>query len=178
MAEEKIYGLMAEYKSPEELIEAAKKITGAGYQKVEGYSPFPIEELEEALKMKKTKLPFLVFIGGVIGGCTGFFMQYFASVINYPLNIGGKPLNSWPTFIPITFELSVLFAAFTGVFGMFWLNHLPEPYHPVFNVDRFENASKDRFFLCVESKDRKFDLKQTEADLSKTNPEVIEKVSP
>ena len=137
MSNEQLYGLMAEFDSPDHLREASQKVLDEGYQKMEAYSPFPVHGIAEAVGMKKTRLPLLVLIGGILGGATGYFMQYYSSVINYPINIGGKPLHSWPAFIPITFEMCILGAALTAVLGMIALNGLPMPYHPVFNVKKF-----------------------------------------
>ena len=155
-----LYGVMAEFDSPTELVAAARHAYAAGYRRINGYSPFPIEELSEAIGFHHTRLPLIVLIGGVIGGLGGFFMQYWMEVIDYPLNVGGKPFNSWPAFIPITFECTILSAALAAVLGMLALNKLPQPYHPVFNAPNFALATRDRFFLVIESKDPKFDHDQ------------------
>jgi hypothetical protein len=152
-----LYGVMAEFENPTDLVAAARRVYAAGYRRINGYSPYPIEELSEAIGFTHTSLPLIVFIGGLIGALAGFFMQYWIEVIDYPLNVGGKPFNSWPAFIPITFEMTVLFAAFAAVLGMLVLNKLPQPYHPVFNVPNFAMATRDRFFLAVEANDPKFD---------------------
>ena len=151
-----LYGVIAEFDGPNELVHAARQTYEAGYRRINGYSPYPIEELSEAIGFTKTSLPLIVFIGGLIGGLSGFFMQYWIEVIDYPINVGGKPTNSWPAFIPITFEMTVLFAAFSAVLGMLILNKLPQPYHPVFNLPNFALATRDRFFLAVEANDPKF----------------------
>jgi len=151
-----LYGVMAEFESPSDLVAAARRVYAAGYRRINGYSPYPIEELSEAIGFTHTSLPLIVLIGGILGGLGGFFMQYWIEVINYPLNVGGKPYNSWPAFIPITFETTVLCAAFAAVLGMLVLNKLPQPYHPVFNVPNFALATRDRFFLAIEANDPKF----------------------
>jgi len=158
-----IHGLMAEFESATELVAAANKTREAGFVDVDAYSPIPIEELHHAIGFKATKLPLMVLIGGLLGGSGGFTLQYWASAIAYPLNVGGKPLVSWPMFIPVTFECSILGAALTAVFGMIMLNKLPMPYHPVFNNPRFALASRNRFFLCIEATDGQFDLDRTRA---------------
>ena len=171
-----VYGLMAEFETPDELVEAAKKAREAGYRKMEGYTPFPVEGLAEAIGTPDTRLQYIVLIGGIIGAVAGFGLQYYVNVIDYPLNIGGRPFNSWPAFIPITFETTVLVAAFAAILGMLGLNGLPQPYHPVFNEPRFELASNDRFFLCIEAEDPKFDLDETRTFLEGLKPAYIAEV--
>src|SRR5713101_6036087 len=151
-----LYGIMGEFNNPSDLVMAARRTYEAGYRRINGYSPYPIEELSEAIGFTRTSLPLIVLIGGIVGGLSGFFMQYWMEVIDYPLNVGGKPYNSWPAFVPITFECTVLCAAFAAVFGMLALNKLPQPYHPVFNAPNFALATRDSFFLVIESKDPKF----------------------
>jgi hypothetical protein len=156
MAKAEIYGLMAEFEDSDALLAAAKAAHKEGYQDLDTYSPFPMEEIAEAIHFHKTGVPPIVLIGGLCGAATGFLLQNIGSMFDYPLNVGGRPLFSWPSFIPITFESGVLFAAFSAVLGMLALNGLPQPYHPVFNVPGFERATDDRFFLCIEATDPKF----------------------
>jgi len=151
-----LYGIMAEFDNPSDLVAGARRTYEAGYRRINGYSPYPIEELSEAIGFTRTSLPLIVLIGGILGGLGGFFMQYWMEVIDYPLNVGGKPFNSWPAFVPITFETTVLGAAFACVLGMLALNKLPQPYHPVFNAPNFALATRDRFFLVIEANDPLF----------------------
>jgi hypothetical protein len=167
---------MAEFEDPTSLVAATQRAHDAGYRSMDAYSPFPIEELHEALGAHHTRLPLIVLIGGLCGGIGGYTLEYWSSVIAYPLNIGGKPLHSWPAFIPVTFETTILGAALACVLGMLALNGLPEPYHPVFNVPRFALASRNRFFLCIESKDPKFDVEGTRHFLETLNPREITSV--
>ena len=152
-----LYGLMAEFSGPNEVVAAARHVHEAGYRKVDAFSPYPMEALSEALELHHSRLPLLVLLGGAAGLVAGYGLEYWVSVIEYPLNIGGKPLHSWPAFIPPAFETTILFAALTAVLGMLALNGLPEPYHPVFNAPNFALATRDRFFLAVEANDAQFD---------------------
>jgi hypothetical protein len=161
-----IHGLLAEFETPADLVDAARRARAAGYRRMDAYTPYPIHELTEALGLPRTKLPAIVLLGGAIGCATGLVMQWFATAVHYPLNVGGKPFASWPSYIPVTFELTVLFAAFTAVLGMLGLNGLPMPYHPVFNVPRFALASRDRFFLAIEAADPLYDPEGTRDFLS------------
>jgi Alternative complex III, ActD subunit len=167
------YGLMAEFDNPTDVVAAARAAHEAGYRHVDAFSPYPIEELSEAVGVHHTRMPLIVLIGGIVGCLGGFLMQWYLSVINYPLNVGGKPLNSWPAFIPITFETTVLCAALAGIFGMLALNGLPEPYHPVFNAPNFALASRDRFFLLVESRDEAYDRERTAEFLRSLGPREV-----
>ena len=173
-----LYGLMAEFETPTALVAAAERARLAGYRRMDAYSPIPIEELSEALGLRRTRLPLLVLLGG-IGGCIGGFgLQYWASALEYPLNVGGRPFVSWPQFIPITFETTVLGAALTCFFGMWALNKLPQPYHPVFNVPAFARASTDRFFLCIEAADPRFERDATLRFLEGLHPVGVSEVAP
>ncbi len=172
-----IYGLLAEFEDPTALVAAAQRAHGEGYQCMDAYSPFPIEELHEALGAHHTRLPLVVLIGGILGGSSGYALQYWASAIAYPINVGGKPFHSWPAFIPVTFECTILGAALFAVLGMLALNGLPQPYHPVFNVPRFALASRNRFFLCIEARDPKFDLEGTRRFLETLEPREVTTVA-
>src|ERR1700693_4486775 len=171
-----LHGMIAEFESPAALIEAARQARAAGYRKMDAYTPYPIEELAHALELPRTKLPILVFAGGALGCATGLGMQWFATAIHYPINVGGRPFASWPSYVPITFELTVLFAAFTAVLGMLALNGLPMPHHPVFNVPGFALASRDRFFLCIEAGDLLFDPEKTKAFLGSLGAREVSEV--
>jgi hypothetical protein len=173
---ETLYGLMAEFENPTDLVAAARQTREAGYRNLDAYTPFPIEELNEALGLGQTWVPLIVLIGGLLGGIGGYLMQYYLSAIDYPLNIGGRPVHSWPAFIPITFEMAVLVAGIFAVLGMLALNGLPMPYHPVFNVPRFALASRDRFFLCIEARDPKFERDETRRFLDRMSPRVVTEV--
>jgi ActD protein len=166
-----IYGLMAEFDTADELVAAGRKAYSEGYRKLDAYSPFPIEALDEAIGIPHTILPWLVFFGGLLGGAAGYGLEYWTQAIHLPLIIGGKPLHSWPNFIPVWFETTVLGASLTAVIGMLGLNGLPLPYHPVFNIDQFLNhAQKDKFFLVIESNDPKFKLDTSKKFLSSLSP--------
>lgn len=160
MRKQPLYGLLAEFDNPEDLLEAARKAHEAGYTRLDAFTPFPVEGLADALGFHSTSVPLLVFIGGLIGCFGGFYLQVYPNVFGYPLNIGGRPYFSWPSFIPITFELTVLCGALAAVFGMLALNGLPTPYHPVFSVPRFEQATRNRFFLVIKARDPKFDAEK------------------
>lgn len=173
----KTYGLMAEFEKPEDLLLAARRAHGEGYRKMDAYTPFPIEHLSQAIGGEDHKLPWIVFTGGIIGALSGYFMQYYAHVIDYPVMVGGKPHHAWPSFIPVTFEMTILFAALSAVLGMLALNGLPLPYHPVFNVERFELASRSHFFLCVEARDPRFNGNKTREFLEGLKPVGVYEVS-
>jgi hypothetical protein len=176
MKRDPIYGVMAEFDTPVALVEAAKRTYQAGYRKIDTYTPFPVEGLAEEIGFHRDEVPLVVLIGGIVGGLTGYLMQYWMSAVAYPLNIGGKPYHSWPAFIVITFEMTILFAGISAVFGMLALNGLPMPYHPVFNVPRFTRASRDRFFLVVFSSDVKYDPAATRQFLESLDPRSVAEV--
>lgn len=171
-----LYGLMAEFDTPTALAAAARRARDKGYQKLEAYSPFAIEEVNEILGLHHNRLPLIVLIGGILGGLTGYLMQYYIAVWDFPINVGGRPLHSWPSFIVITFELTILFAAFATVLGLLGLCGLPMPYHPVFNVPRFALATRNRFFLCIESSDPLFDRYQTAEFLTSLEAHEVNEV--
>jgi hypothetical protein len=173
-----LYGLMAEFDDPKVLLEAARRAHADGYRHMDAYSPFPITGLAEAIGFRRTRLPLVVLIGGLVGCVAGFALQYYVSVMAYPLNIGGRPLNSWPAFIPVTFELTVLVAALSAVIGMLALNRLPMPYHPVFNVPRFRLATRSEFFLCIEATDPQFDREATARFLESAGARGVHDVEP
>jgi hypothetical protein len=171
-----LYGLLAEFGEPEKLTEAARRAREAGYENLQAYTPFAVEGLSEFVRVRRRNwIPVIVLIGGIVGGLGGFLMQVYYMAISYPLNIGGRPLVSWAAFIPITFELTVLGAALFGAFGMFILNGLPQPFHPVFTVPQFRAASDDKFFLSIEASDTKFDETEARGFLESLQPtEIIE----
>ena len=172
-----IYGLMAEFDTATALVNAARAAREKGYRKLDAYSPFPIEELSEALHLHKNKLPLIVLIGGILGGLTGYLMQYYVTVWYFPINVAGRPLHSWPAYIIITFELTILFASIAAVLGLLALCGLPMPYHPTFNVPRFALASRNRFFLCIESTDPLFEVDQTSDFLETLEPREVSEVA-
>jgi len=171
-----VYGLMAEFDSAQELVQAAHKTHEAGYKKIDAYSPFPIEGLAEAIGFHKNRVPLVVLIGGLIGGLSGYMLQYWVAAITYPTNVGGRPFHSWPSFIIVTFEMTILFGGLSAVFGMLALNGLPMPYHPVFNVPEFRQASESKFFLVVFSSDPKYDSAGTRSFLQGLAPRMIAEV--
>ena len=171
-----IYGIMAEFDSASDLVAAARKTHESGYRKIDAYSPFPVEELAEAIGFHKNGVPLVTLIGALIGGISGYLMQYWIAAISYPINVGGRPFHSWPAFIVVTFEMTILFGGIAAVFGMLALNGLPMPYHPVFNVPRFAMATKDRFFLIVFSSDPKYNPTDTRRFLEGLKPRSISEV--
>jgi hypothetical protein len=171
-----LYGLLAEFEDPTALMHAARAAHQAGYTRMDAYSPFPVEGLPEALGFHRTKMPLLILIGGITGALSGFALQYYCAVISYPINVAGRPLNSWPSWIPVTFELTVLIASLTAVFGLLALCGLPMPYHPLFHVPRFGRATRDSFFLCIEATDPRFERTATRDFLSGLNPREVSEV--
>jgi hypothetical protein len=175
-AEHSLHGVMAEFEQPEEVLAAVQRAYEQGYRRMDAYTPFPVEGLAEALGRHGTAVPLIVLIGGIVGGLGGYFMQWYATVISYKINVGGRPFHSWPAYIPITFELTVLCASICALVGMLALNRLPEPYHPVFNAPGFDRASQDRFFMCIEAADPKFDLAATRAFIETLKPLKVTEV--
>ena len=171
-----IYGLMAEFDSPSDLVAAARKTYEAGYKKIDAYTPFPIEELAEAIGFHKNGVALVVLVGGILGCLSGYLLQWWIATVSYPINVGGRPYHSWPAFIVVTFEMTILFAVLSAVFGMLALNGLPMPYHPVFNVPRFAFATKDRFFLIVFQSDPQYDTVSTRTFLESLGPRSISEV--
>lgn len=173
----KTYGVVAEFADDASVLAAANKAREAGYTVMEAYSPLPVHGMEEAIGRKRSKLPWIVFLGGVAGCVGGFMMQVWMAHIDYPWNVGGRPTLSWPAFIPVTFELTILFSAFAAVFGMFGLNGLPRPHHPIFNTPNFDRSTLDHYFLCIEAKDPQFDEHETTRFLEETGPEAVHTIT-
>jgi hypothetical protein len=167
---------MAEFDSPQDLVDAAHKTHGAGYKEIDAFSPFPIEGLADAIGFHKNRVALVTLIGGIIGGLSGYLLQYYVAVITYPVNVGGRPYHAWPSFIIVTFELTILFGGLSAAIGMLALNGLPMPYHPVFNVAEFAQASNDKFFLVVFSSDPNYDAARTRAFLKGLAPRAISEV--
>jgi hypothetical protein len=176
MSDPAIYGLLAEFPGPDELVHGAEELRREGYRQVESYTPFAVEGIPEALRFRPLAVPAIFLTGGLLGAAGGYFMQYYAAVITYPINVGGRPLLSWPSFVPVTFEMGVLGGVLSGVFGMLLLNRLPRYSHPVSNVERFGAASSDAFFLCVEAGDPRFDATETAAFLRRSGATVVSEV--
>jgi hypothetical protein len=175
MSVENLHGLAAEFETHEQLLRAAEKAYAKGFRAMDAYAPFPVEGLGHALG-KKNRMPQLVLAGGITGGLIAYGMQWYANVISYPINIGGRPLHSWPAFVPITFELTVLGAALAAFFFSLGLSGLPKPYHAIFNLPGFERASQDRFFLCIEATDPEFDAGGTRKFLESLKPVAVREV--
>ena len=176
LEEKVLFGLMAEFEEHEQLLEAAKHAYAEGYRRMDGFSPFPIDGLAEALGHETSLVPLFTLMGGIAGGLGGYFMEWYSMGRLYPINVGGRPLNSWPNFIPITFELTILIASLSALAAMLLLNRLPQPHHPVFNLPEFRRASIDRFFLCIEVADPKFDREKTWGFLDSLKPIMIAEV--
>jgi hypothetical protein len=171
-----IYGLLAEFANPAMLLTAAREAHAAGYRRMDAFTPLPIDGLADAIGFHRTRLPLLVLLGGLAGAVGGFLMQYWIAAIDYPVDVGGRPFNSWPSFIPVTFELAILSAACVALLAMLGLNGLPMPYHPVFNVPRFALATRDRFFLCIEARDPQFDPDDTRQFLERLQAAEVNEV--
>ncbi len=171
--EKNLHGIMGEFDTATELVDAANKMRLAGYTATDAFSPFPLHEIDEALGIRRSILPYLVFAGGLTGLLSGIALQVFVHYIDYPLNVGGRPYISIPSFVPPAYELTILLAGFTAVFGMLFLNGLPSPYHPVFNVPRFALATREKFFLIIESKDPKFEYDETKAFMESLKPQEV-----
>ncbi|MBX2813490.1 MAG: DUF3341 domain-containing protein [Myxococcales bacterium] len=172
-----LYGLVAEFETGGELLKATENARKAGYTRIDAYSPLPLHGMEEAIGQSYTRLPVVVFFGGMLGMIGGYSLQYYTAVIDYPIMIGGKGLHSWPAFIPVTFECTILFAAFAAVFGMILMNGLPRPHHPIFETPNFDRASQDRFFLAIEAEDPKFERAATRTFLEELNPHAVSEVT-
>jgi hypothetical protein len=166
----RLYGLLAEFATPDDIVHASEKAYSAGYRRIDAFSPMPVHGLDEAIGFPKNRVALVVLIGALIGAATGYGLCYYMAAIPYVHNVGGRPIHSWPAFIPITFETTVLFASLFAVVGMIVMNGLPRPYHPVFNAPRFDRASHDRFFLCIEASDPKFQVEETRAFLERLTP--------
>jgi hypothetical protein len=171
------FGLLAEFVEPDDLVKAAAQIQSEGYRDFEAYAPMPVEGLPEAVGFPRSRMPLIVLIGGIVGLVVGYGMQYYLMAINYPLNIGGRPLNSWPSFVPVTFELTVLIAALSAVLGMLAMNGLPRPHHPLFAVPQFDRATQDRFFVCIRSTDPKYHERTTREFLQRLGAKEVIDVS-
>ncbi len=169
-AELELHGLMAEFVDEHGYVSALRRLKLAGFTRMDGYSPFPVEDAPEVMGARRTRIPLIMLIAGIIGGVTGYLLQYWAAGIAYPINVGGRPYNSWPYFVPITYELVILFSSFAGLFGMLLLNGLPKPYHPAFNVPEFARATQDRFFVVVEAGDPKYEYEGTRRLLEELAP--------
>ena len=174
---QRLHGLVAEFTEPGDLLRAARQAFAAGFRKMDAYTPFPVEGLAEAIGFPRTRVPLVTLLGGCAGGALGYGMQWYSAVYAYPLNVGGRPLHSWPAFVPITFELTVLCAAFGAVFGMLALNRLPEPHHPIFDTPFFEQRNASRFYLCLEADDPLFHSQSAREFLRSTRPQHIWEVS-
>jgi hypothetical protein len=168
-----LYGIMAEFEQPEQLLHAARRAYESGYRKMDAYSPYAVEGVAEAIGFRKTRVPLIVLLGGIAGAVSAYAMQWWSAAVDYPLNVGGRPLHSWPSFVPITFELTVLFAAIAGTLGMIFLNGLPRLYHPVFNAPEFKLASQTRFFLCIEADDHVFNADEVRQSFHSLGAEKV-----
>ena len=171
-----LYGLLAEFDTPSEILTATRRAYAEGYRKMDAYSPMPVHDLDRALGMEKNAVPLVTLIGGILGGSTAYMLQWWINTIAYPINVAGRPMHSWPSFIPVTFEMTVLFAGIAAFVGMLALNGLPMPYHPIFNAERFSFVTRDKFFLCIEATDPRFDRVETAEFLQALNPRAVTEV--
>ncbi len=171
-----LWGLLAQFKTSDELLHAAQSAYADGYRRLDAYSPFPVPDLAQSVGFRKNSVALVCLIGGILGGSAAYILQYWINVIEYPVNVGGRPLHAWPSFIPPTFEMTVLFAGFGAFFGMWALNGLPMPFHPIFNSKRFAAATRDGFFLSIEEKDAKFKLEETRSFLLSLDAMSVEEV--
>lgn len=172
----RVYGLLAEFNSPSEILTATRRAYSEGYRKMDAYTPFPVHDLPAALGMRKNAVPFITLLGGILGGGTAFLLQWWINSIAYPINIAGRPMFSWPSFIVVTFEMTILFASLSAFIGSLALNGLPLPHHPIFNSQEFAAATRDKFFLCIEATDPRFDRDETERFLQTLNAHVVTEV--
>jgi ActD protein len=168
-----LFGILAEFDGPQSLVAASRRVHDAGYVRFEAYSPFPVQGLAEAIGFERTWLSPIVLAGGVVGCLFGYLLQVWVSAVAYPLNVGGRPLNSWPSFVPVTFEMTILFAALAAVLGMLALNGLPRPHHPLFGIERFARVTRDGFFLCILAADPKFDEQATRGFINSLQPREV-----
>ncbi len=171
-----IYGLLAEFETPADIVRAARAAHEEGYRRMDAYSPFPVEGLSEAVGFHKDRVALVCLVGGLLGLATAYVLQFWINTINYPINVGGRPFHSWPSFVVVSFELTVLFGGLAAALGMLAMNGLPMPYHPLFNVPIFAMATRDRFFLCIEAADPNFDLQRTREFLLGLGPRVVVEV--
>ena len=171
-----LYGIVAEFNTPDEVVRAARKARKEGYSAMDAYTPFPVHGLDEASHFEDNRIKWMIFLMGLLGGGFGLWLIWWINTTEYPMNVGGRPLFSWPSFIPVTFECTVLFASLTAFFGMLALNGLPQPHHPIFNAENFERCSQDKFFLCIEACDPKFDAVETASFLETLHAENVSEV--
>lgn len=171
------YGILAEFASSDALLNAARGMRSHGHERLEAYTPYAVEGLSEALGIKPNRVPLMTLAGGTVGGVGGYFMQWYAAAVSYPINVGGRPLHSWPMFIPVTFELTILCAAFAAAIGMLAANGLPRLRHPIFDAPGFDLATRNRHFLCVRPEGPDFDRQDVREALARWEPVAISEVA-